>query len=162
MKSIVIFTFASISLAGCTTAISTIPQPSQQWLPIGETKEGNIISIDTANLSTRKEPYKAIKYESAINNEQNIVKKDEHTLWVRVDYKKTQPSAQSATQFYASFNCNKGTFQTLQHVQLGGMGEKLAVKPINMPPSRISPASTEDIVLKQVCWSNTAQGRDRS
>ncbi len=157
MKFVVIFTLTSLSLIGCTTAISIIPEPSQQWLPVGETKEGNIISIDTANLYIRKEPYKAIKYQSLVNNEQNTVKKDEYTIWVRIDYKKTQPSAQSATQFYASFNCSNGTFQTLKQVQLGGMGEKLAVKPINMPPSRMSPASTEDIVLKQVCWSNTAK-----
>lgn len=162
MKFIVILSFASISLASCTTAISTIPEPSQQWLPIAETKEGNIISIDTENISTRKESYKAMKYHSVINSEQNTVKKDEYTIWVRVDYKKKQLSVQSATQFYAVFNCSQGTFQALQQVQLGGVGEKLAVKRINMPPSKISPASTEEIVLKQVCWSNTAQSRERS
>lgn len=139
MKSNFLFIFLSITLVSCSTKISLTPEPSAQWMPIGENIDGNIISIDTGNLFRVQ---------------------DKSKVWVRVDYtvdyKKAKSPKENAIQFYASFNCSDRTFQTIREVHLGVMGESLKDQPINMQPEQIKPLSTEGKVYRDICWNKSA------
>lgn len=139
MKYNLLFVFLSITLASCSTKVSLTPEPSAQWTPIGENIDGNIVSIDTGNLSR-------IKGQSKV--------------WVRVDYtvdyKKAKSLKENAIQIYSSFNCSDRTFQAIRQVQLDVMGEYLKDQQINMQPELIKPLSTEGKVHRAICWEKTA------
>lgn len=139
MRSTALFVLISISLVSCSTAVSSIPDPSAQWTPIGENREGNIISIDTGNVSRTQ---------------------DQSKVWVRIDYsvnyKKAKSPKENAIQLYASVNCSDYTFQPIRKVDLGTMGEYLKDQPINMQPERVTPLSTEGIAHRAICWKKAA------
>lgn len=68
MKYFAWFVLVNLVLSSCSGKVSLMPNPSAAWLPIGETKNGDIISIDTGTLAHR---------ESQTN------------VWIRIDYKQT-------------------------------------------------------------------------
>ncbi len=131
MKLTALFVLTSLVLSSCANKVSQVPTPVGQWIPIGENKDSDVISVDTINF---------------VNNE------DGSKVWVRVDHKKPPTSGRNSTEFYASFNCREGTFRTYQEVHLGNMGEKLQDQPVNMQPTKVRDASTESIVLNKVCF----------
>lgn len=131
MKLAAIFVLTSLVLSSCANQVSVAPTPIGQWIPIGENKDSDIISVDTINF---------------VNNE------DGSKVWVRIDHKKPPTPVRNATEFYVSFNCREGTFQTHQEVYLGNMGEKLQDKPVNMQPTNVRDTSTESLVLNKVCF----------
>jgi hypothetical protein len=127
-----------ITLSSCTAKVSLTPNPTTAWIPIGESREGNIVSMDTGSLSHNENKPKA---------------------WVRIDYKKGESSRPNASQFYASFNCRDRTFQTIRQVELGTMGETLKDQSINMQPKQVIPLSTEGLTFQHICWNKKAENR---
>lgn len=134
-----------VTLSSCSAKVSVTPNPTASWIPIGESQEGDIISMDTGTLSYPE---------------------GQSRVWVRIDYKKAPSSKQNATQFYASFNCRDRTIQIIRQVELGTMGETLKDQSIKMPPKRVIPLSTEGIAFQQICWakntSNILNSNDNS
>ncbi|MGB5960320.1 MAG: surface-adhesin E family protein [Coleofasciculaceae cyanobacterium] len=134
-----------ITLSSCSAKVSVTPNPTASWIPIGESKEGDIISMDTGTLSYPEGQSRA---------------------WVRIDYKKTPSLKQNATQFYASFNCQDRTVKTIRQVDLGTMGETIKDQSIKMSPKRVIPLSTEGIAFQKICWakntSNIFNSKDNS
>lgn len=129
-----------IILSSCSAKVSVTPTPSASWIPVGESREGNIISMDTGTLSHPESQSRA---------------------WIRIDYKKSPSLKQNATQFYASFNCRDRTIQTIRQVELGTMGETIKDQSIKMLPKRVIPLSTEGIAFQQICWTKrTAKPAD--
>lgn len=121
-----------ITLSSCSAKVSGTPNSTTSWIPIGENQEGDIISMDTGSLSYPE---------------------GQSRVWVRIDYKKLPALKQNATQFYASFNCQERTIQTIRQVELGTMGETIKDQSIKMSPKRVIPLSTEGIAFKQICWA---------
>lgn len=130
-----------ITLSSCSAKVSVTPSPTAAWIPIGESRFGDIISMDTGTLSYPE---------------------GQSRVWVRIDYKKLQSLKQNATQFYASFNCSEHTFRTMRQVELGTMGETIKDQSINMQPKRVMPLSTEGIAFQQICWAKKASNLDNS
>lgn len=121
-----------ITLSSCSAKVSVTPNPSASWIPIGESLQGDIISMDTGTLSYPEGKSRA---------------------WIRIDYKKTPSLKQNATQFYASFNCRDRTIQTIRQVELGTMGETIKDQSLKMLPKQVIPLSTEGIAFQQICWA---------
>jgi hypothetical protein len=121
-----------ITLSSCSAKVSVTPSPTASWIPIGESREGDIISMDTGTLSHPE---------------------GQSRVWVRIDYRKSQSLKQNATQFYAAFNCQDRTIQTIRQVELGTMGETIKDQSIKMIPKRVMPLSTEGIAFQQICWA---------
>lgn len=130
-----------ITLSSCSAKVSVTPNPSASWIPIGESREGDIISTDTGTLSHPEGKSRA---------------------WVRIDYKKTPSLKQNATQFYASFNCRERTIQTIRQVELGTMGETIKDQTIKMSPKQVIPLSTEGIAFQQICWAKKTSNLSNS
>lgn len=131
MKPVVFFVLASLVLSSCTNKVSVAPSSVGQWIPIGENKDNDVISVDSINFVNSQESAK---------------------VWVRVDHKKPPTPGRNSSEFYASFNCREGTFQTHHEVHLGNMGEKLQDKAVNMQPTKVINGSTENLVLNKVCF----------
>lgn len=131
MKLAALFVLASLVLSSCANKVSVAPSAVGQWIPIGESKDNDVISVDSINFVNSDESAK---------------------VWVRVDHKKSPTPGRNATEFYVSFNCREGTFRTHHEVHLGNMGEKLQDKPINMQPTKVRDSSTESLVLNKVCF----------
>lgn len=127
-----------IILSSCNAKVSLTPNPTTLWIPIGESREGDIISMDTGTLTNNENQPKA---------------------WVRIDHKKGQSSKPNASQFYASFNCRDRTFQTIREVELGTMGETIKDQSIKMPAKQVIPLSTEGITFQHICWNKKAETR---
>lgn len=125
-----------LTLSSCGSKVHLTPNSTASWIPIGESREGNIISMDTGSLSSREGQSKG---------------------WVRIDYKKGQSLKINASQFYAAFNCRDRTFQTKRQVELGTMGETLKDQSINMQPTRVMPLSIEGIAFQHICWSKKTE-----
>ncbi len=120
----------SLTLASCSAKFYLMPNPTAAWIPIGESQNSEIISIDTGTLSHQENQVKA---------------------WVRIDYKKAQSLKQNATQLYAAFHCKDYTFQTSREVQLGTMGETIQDQLITMKPKQVTPLSPEGIAFQYIC-----------
>ena len=126
--------FFALTLSACAQTTST-PQPSGEWIPVGETQDKNIISIDTGKYS----------------------KKDQTaTVWVRVDYTTPPKPTVNAIQFYGKFDCDSETYQIQRKMQLGLQGETLQDETIKMESQKPPSDSTEGVVLERVCFENKA------
>ena len=130
-----------ITLSSCSAKVSVTPNPTASWIPIGESRGGDIISMDTGTLSHPE---------------------GQSRVWVRIDYKKLPSLKQNATQFYASFNCRDRTIQTIRQVELGTMGETIKDQSLKMSPKRVIPLSTEGIAFQQICWAKKASNLSNS
>jgi hypothetical protein len=117
-----------ITLSSCSAKVSVTPNPTASWIPIGASRGGDIISMDTGTLSHPE---------------------GQSRVWVRIDYKKLPSLKQNATQFYASFNCRDRTIQTIRQVELGTMGETIKDQSLKMSPKRVIPLSTEGMLFSK-------------
>jgi hypothetical protein len=131
MKLAALFVLTSLVLSSCAQKVSVSPSAVGQWIPVGESKDNDVISVDSINF---------------VNSEESA------KVWVRIDHQQPPTPRRNATQSYVSFNCREGTFQTHHEVYLGNMGEKLKDKSVNMQPTKVRDASTENLVLQKVCF----------
>jgi hypothetical protein len=131
MKLATLFVLTSLVLSSCAQKVTVTSSAVGQWIPVGESKDNDVISIDSINFVNTEESAK---------------------VWVRIDHKQPPNPGRNATESYIYFNCREGTFQTHQEVQLGSMGEKLKDKPVNMQPTKVRDNSTENLVLTKVCF----------
>lgn len=127
--------FCTLTLSSCVQTTSKL-QPSGEWVPVGETQEKDIISIDTG------------KY-----------KKENQTasVWVRVDYRNPPKPTLNAIQFYGKFDCDRETYQIQRKIQLGLEGETLQDETIEMESKSAPSDSTEGVVLERVCFENKTE-----
>ncbi|HBE16130.1 MAG TPA: hypothetical protein DEA78_18310 [Cyanobacteria bacterium UBA11159] len=127
--------FCTLTLSGCVQTTSKL-QPSGEWIPVGETQEKDIISIDTG------------KY-----------KKENQTasVWVRVDYRNPPQPTLNAIQFYGKFDCDRETYQIQRKIQLGLEGETLQDEIIEMESKSAPSDSTEGVVLERVCFEDKTE-----
>ncbi|HBB36321.1 MAG TPA: hypothetical protein DDZ80_00055 [Cyanobacteria bacterium UBA8803] len=132
--------FLAFTFFACAPNVSSIPEPTGEWVPVGETQDKNIISIDTGKYSKRD--VKA-------------------TVWVRVDYRTPPQPKLNASQFYAQFNCQQETFEIYRTMQLDTQGERLEDKLVDTEAQKVAPGSIEGVVLEKVCFEHKAPEGDR-